>query len=40
MQKGAFLNFDDAYTEIFEYIEIYRSGDPVQSKKKTFWYKL
>ena len=23
MQKGAFLNFDDAYTEIFEYIEIY-----------------
>jgi putative transposase len=23
MQKGAFLNFDDAYTEIFEYIEVY-----------------
>lgn len=23
MQKGTFLNFDDAYTEIFEYIEIY-----------------
>jgi len=23
MQKGMFLNFDDAYTEIFEYIEIY-----------------
>jgi putative transposase len=23
MQKGAFLNFDDAYTEIFEYIELY-----------------
>lgn len=23
MQKGAFLNFEDAYTEIFEYIEIY-----------------
>lgn len=29
MQKGAFLNFDDAYTEIFEYIEVYRTGDPV-----------
>jgi putative transposase len=23
MQKGAFLNFQDAYTEIFEYIELY-----------------
>ncbi len=23
IQKGTFLNFDDAYTEIFEYIEIY-----------------
>lgn len=23
IQKGAFLNFDDAYTEIFEYIEAY-----------------
>jgi transposase InsO family protein len=23
MQKGAFLDFDDAYTEIFEYIELY-----------------
>lgn len=23
MQKGAFLNFEDAYTEIFEYIEVY-----------------
>jgi putative transposase len=23
MQKGTFLNFDDAYTEIFEYIELY-----------------
>ena len=23
MQQGAFLNFDDAYTEIFEYIEVY-----------------
>ena len=29
MQKGTFLNFADAYTEIFEYIEVYRSGDPV-----------
>lgn len=23
MQKGAFIDFQDAYTEIFEYIEIY-----------------
>ncbi|TAG51129.1 MAG: hypothetical protein EAZ29_10615 [Runella slithyformis] len=23
MQKGVFLNFEDAYTEIFEYIEVY-----------------
>jgi putative transposase len=23
IQKGAFLSFDDAYTEIFEYIELY-----------------
>jgi transposase InsO family protein len=23
MQKGTFLNFADAYTEIFEYIEVY-----------------
>lgn len=23
IQKGAFLNFEDAYTEIFEYIELY-----------------
>jgi putative transposase len=23
MQKGAFIKLDDAYTEIFEYIEVY-----------------
>lgn len=29
MQKGTFLNFEDAYTEIFEYVELYLTGDPV-----------
>jgi hypothetical protein len=33
IQKGIFLNFADAYSEIFEYIEVYRTG----SKKKAFW---
>jgi transposase InsO family protein len=23
MQKGTFLNFEDAYTEIFDYVELY-----------------
>ena len=31
LEGGAFLNVDDARTEIFDYIETYRSGGPLQS---------
>lgn len=29
LEGGAFLSVHDAHTEIFDYMEIYRTGDPV-----------